>query len=166
MKQPLAIAAIALLTSGCAATTSSRYPSLQPRISEYRDTTEPVAPVVTAEPDAALDQTLSGHAKALEDTATAFTPAADAAERSAQAARGDAPGGDRWLSAQTALGKLDSFRATTSATVTDLEEIAIARARDGKPPYSALESLKARGDTQLAGEIARIATIQTLVPGS
>jgi hypothetical protein len=165
MKRPLAAALIALLSTGCVEQRVSRYPSLQPRPIERRSDAEAVAAVATAAPDPALDRTLADHAKALADSDSGFGPAADAAERAARAARGDSPGGERWITAQTALGRLDAFRAATSATVTDLEEIALNRARDSKPPYPAVDALKDKGEAQLAAEISRIADIQKLLPG-
>ncbi|CAN5404209.1 hypothetical protein BH10PSE15_BH10PSE15_02730 [soil metagenome] len=169
MKNPAAAASVALLfvllAAGCVEQTVSRYPSLQPRAIERRSDAEPTEAAATAQPDPALDGVLAGHAKTLAETDSAFAPAADAAERAARAAHGDAAGGERWITAPGALGKLDAFRATTSASVTDLDEIAIGRARDAKPPYPALETLKGRGEAQLTAEINRIATIQKLLPG-
>ena len=172
MKNRRAVAASALLlttvlASGCVQQTVSRYPSLQPRAIERRSDAEPAAgdPAV-ATPDAALETELAAKAKTLADTDSAFTAAASGAERAARAARGDSVGSDRWIAAQTALAKLDAFRATTSAIVTDLDELAIGRARDAKPPYPALDSLKDRGDAQLTAEVERIAAIQTLLPAA
>ncbi|MDF0487167.1 hypothetical protein PX554_03415 [Sphingomonas sp. H39-1-10] len=169
-RRALAVPALLLATSlagGCAEQTVSRYPSLQPRAIERRSDAEAAAaaPAPPA-PDPALDATLATTAKTLADTDAAFGPAADGAERAARAARGGGVGSDRWIAAQTALAKLDAFRATTSASVTDLDELAIGRARDAKPPYPALESLKARGDAQLTAEINRIAAIQALLPAA
>lgn len=156
----------ALLSTACVEQRMSRYPSLQPRPIEQRSDAEPMAAAATtAAPDAALDATLARYADTLRATDAAFTPAADLAERAVRAARGASPGGERWITAQTALGKLDAFRAATSAAVTDLDEIAIGRARDAKPPYTALDTLHARGETQLTAQINRIASIQALLPG-
>jgi hypothetical protein len=156
----------ALLSTGCAEQRVSRYPSLQPRPIERRSDAEPVAAAATAAvPDATLDATLAGYDRTLATTDTAFTPAADAAERAVRAARGDAAGGERWITAQTALAKLDGFRATTSSAVTDLDELAIGRARDAKPPYPALDALHARGEAQVTAEVNRIAAIQAMLPG-
>jgi hypothetical protein len=156
----------ALLSTGCAEQRVSRYPSLQPRPIERRSDAEPVAAAATAAvPDATLDATLADYDRTLATTDTAFTPAADAAERAVRAARGDAAGGERWITAQTALAKLDGFRAATSSAVTDLDELAIGRARDAKPPYPALDALHARGEAQLTAEVNRIAAIQAMLPG-
>ncbi|WP_267386139.1 hypothetical protein [Sphingomonas sp. GC_Shp_3] len=156
----------ALLSTGCVEQRVSRYPSLQPRPIERRSNAEPVAAAsASAVPDPSLDATLVTYAKTLATTDTGFTPAADTAERAVRAARGDTPGGERWITAQTALAKLDSFRAATSSAVTDLDELAIGRARDAKPPYPALEALHARGEAQLTAEVDRIAAIQAMLPG-
>lgn len=156
----------ALLAGGCVEQTVSRYPSLQPRAIERRSDAEPAQSVATVVPDTALDETLAAQAKTLADTDAAFGPAADSAERAAKAARGGAVGSDRWIAAQGALAKLDAFRATTSATVTDLDELAIGRARDAKPAYPALDALKTQGDAQLSAEIDRITKIQALLPAA
>jgi len=171
MKNRRAVAASALLlttvlASGCVQQTVSRYPSLQPRAIERRDAEPAAADPAVATPDAALETELAAKARTLADTDLAFTAAASGAERAARAARGDSVGSDRWIAAQTALAKLDAFRATTSAIVTDLDELAIGRARDAKPPYPALDSLKDRGDAQLTAEVERIAAIQTLLPAA
>jgi hypothetical protein len=166
MKNRLLLALSVTLLSACVEQRVSRYPSLQPRPIERRSDAEPVAAAATvAAPDAALDATLGGYDKTLATADAGFTPAADVAERAVRAARGDSPGGERWITAQTALAKLDGFRATTSTAVTDLDEMAIARARDGKPPYPALDALHGRGEAQLTAEVNRIAAIQALLPG-
>jgi len=171
MKNRRAIAAptlllTALLSSGCVEQSVSRYPSLQPRAIEHRSDAEPAEAVAAVAPDTALDQIIAAHAKMLAEADAGFAPAADSAERAARAARGNPVGSDRWIAAQTALAKLDTFRAATSTAVTDLDEAAIGRARDAKPPYPALDALKAKGDAQLTAEIERIATIQALLPNA
>jgi hypothetical protein len=165
MKRLLAATLIALLSTACVEQRVSRYPSLQPRPIERRSNAEAVAVVPTAVPDPVLDRTLADQAKALADADAAFGPAANTAERAARVAQGESAGGERWIAAQAALGKLDAVRTATSATVTDLEEAAINRARDSKPPYAALDALKNKGEAQLAAEINRIADIQRLLPG-
>jgi len=164
MKHPLPLACLALLAAGCAAQTSTRYPSLLPRPIESRSDAEPAVEPQVAAPDTALDRQLGGFKSTLAETASAFAPAADRAEQTARDAKGDPAGSERWITAQTALAELDGYRAQTSATLSDLEQLAIARGAAGQPEYPALESLRTMAETQLAAETRRIAAIQATLP--
>jgi hypothetical protein len=166
MKHPLSLAILVLFATGCAEQGASRYPSLLPRAIESRDDTEPVAAPDTATPDSALESRLTEYKSSLERVAAAFAPAADRAERTARGAKGDAAGSERWVGAQTALAELDGYRADTSAILTDLEQLAIARAAEVKPSYPALEAVRATAEAQLAAQTARIAAIQAMLPES
>ncbi|MDO7842988.1 hypothetical protein [Sphingomonas immobilis] len=166
MKRLLPLACLALTAAGCVEGGPGRYPSLLPREIEKRGDAEPETPIAIADPDPALDRALTGQAKMLDDTQAAFAPAADRAEAAAKGARGDAVGSERWIAAQTALAELDTYRATTSATVTDIEQVALNRAAEGKPPYPSVDALKTRGEALLDGQSARIAAIQAMLPGS
>lgn len=159
-------AALALLAGGCAAPQGNRFPSLLPRAIETRSDAEPEAAVMTAEPDPALDVRIAALSRTVDTAADAFAPAANLAERRAVAARGDPVGGERWIAAQTALAELDGFRATTSAAVTDIEELAIARAAEGKPDYPALATAQAAAQAALDAQTGRIGAISARLPGS
>lgn len=153
--------------TGCAAQGSTRYPSLLPRPIEARDDAEPVTPAVAAaQPDPATDARLAEVRKTLNDANAAFVRAVAAAEALATAARGDAVGSERWIAAQTALAELDGHRATTSAALNELDEMAIGRAADGKPDYPALTTLRTTAQTALDAETARIAAIQARLPAA
>ncbi|MEN2785490.1 hypothetical protein ACFOKI_12265 [Sphingomonas qilianensis] len=148
----------------CAQTGTTTYPSLLPRAIETRSDAEPVAVVAVAEPDPALDALIADKTSALDAGKRAFATAATRADGLARAARGAAVGSDRWLDAQTALAELDSFRAGSSGLVTDLDELLVARAADGKPPYPALQTARDAAQAELEAESARIATLQASMP--
>lgn len=168
-RKPRCIALLALLLAGaCTETVSTRYPSLLPRAIERRSDAEPVTPVAVAvaEPDSALDATLVRSRTALDAARKDFATAATRAENLARAARGAAVGSDRWLDAQTALAELDALRAGTSGLVTDLDDVSIARATGGAPPYPALETARAAAQAELDAETAVIARVQASLPGA
>ena len=166
MKHPILLAFLALFAAGCAEHSATGYPSLLPRPIELRSDAEPAAVPDTAAPDSTLDSRLTDFKASIERVATAFAPAADRAEQTARGARSDGVGSERWIGAQTALAELDGYRADTSAIVTDLEQLAIARAAELKPSYPALEAVRATAEAQLAAQTARIAAIQAMLPTS
>lgn len=160
--------ALALAVGGCATPTGNgQFPSLLPRPDEAGSFAEPAAtPVEAAVPDPALDATIAKARATLAQTGSAFATKAQAAERAATAAKGDAIGGERWIAAQAALAELDATRSATSSIVTELDDLAFARATDLKPAYPALEAL--RRDAQAAAEAqgVRIAGIEARLPGT
>lgn len=155
---------IAPSLAGCAAQTSTRYPSLLPRAIESRSDAEPDVVIPVTEADPATDLALADLRKTLDKTTAAFAPAAETAERLATAAQGDRVGGERWIAAQTALAALDGYRATTSSTLTDIDSMAIARAADGKPDYPAIASLHNAAQAAFEAQSARIAAIAARLP--
>ena len=157
---------VALTLPGCATQVSTHYPSLLPRAIEQRSDAEPDAAVVIADPEPATDAALADIRKTLDEAKTGFNTAADTAERLATAAHGAAVGSDRWIAAQTALAELDGYRATTSAAVTDLDSLALARAADGKPDYPALTSMRAEAQAALDAQSTRISAIADSLPGA
>lgn len=164
MKHPLALACLALL-SGCAEQGATHFPSLLPRPIESRSTAEPESPPpAVATPDPATDAKLVPLKAALDDSAKGFDPAVVRAEQLAAAAKGQPAGSEGWISAQSALAELDGYRATTSATLTDIEEMAIERAAALQPAYPAIEALRAAAEAQLSAQSARISAIQAMLP--
>ncbi|WEK01045.1 MAG: hypothetical protein P0Y59_04950 [Candidatus Sphingomonas phytovorans] len=164
MKHALPFACLALLC-GCAERSTTRYPSLLPRPVETTSLTEPEAsPPATATPDAPTDAKLAAMKVTLDESANAFAPAADRAERAAVAAKGQPAGSEGWITAQSALAELDGYRATTSAVLTDIEDLAIARATAGEPDYPGIDSLRTAAEAQLQTQSARIAAIQAMLP--
>ena len=164
---PLASMALSLglFLGGCAADDAKHYPSLLPRPIESRSDAEPVAPPPpVATPDAPTDARLAALRATLGESATAFAPAADRAEQAARAAKGQPAGSEAWITAETALAELDGYRATSSATLTDIEEMAIERATTLQPPYPGIEALRTAADAQLTAQSARIAAIQAMLP--
>lgn len=157
---------LALFAAGCAAQTSTRYPSLLPRAIETRSDAEPEVAIAIAEPEPTTDAELGDLRKQLDAAVAAFNPAADTADRLTRAAKGDAVGGERWIAAQVALGSLDGLRATTSSLVSDVDALALARSADGKPEYRALTTLHADAQAALDAQAARIADIGARLPGA
>lgn len=146
----LLFATVALgLLAGCS-TQDVSAPSLLPRPIESRSDAEPVRPEPVATPDPALDAEIAGlvarRDKAMQDFAAADRVAVARVNAGARAAVGS----DAWLDAQTALAALDTPRADLVAVVSELEDLAIARATAGQPPYPALETAKADTDAALA----------------
>ena len=165
MKRLIPLACATLFMGGCAEDSAEHYPSLLPRPIESRSNAEPVAPPsAVATPDAPTDAKLAALRTTLSDSATAFAPAADRAEQAAKAAKGAAAGSEAWITAETVLAELDGYRATTSATLTDIEEMAIDRAAAIQPAYPGIEALRTAADAQLTAQSARIAAIQAMLP--
>lgn len=169
MTRPAArlVLVLSLVAGGCATpAATSRFPSLLPRAIETRSDAEPeTAPAVAvAAADPATDARIAALRKTYDDTAASFATAAATAERSAAAAKDEAVGSERWLAAQSALADLDVLRATTSATLTEIDDLSIARASEGQPPYPALEALHAEVQRGADAQTARIAAIQARLP--
>lgn len=167
MTRPAArlVLVLSLAAGGCATpAATSRFPSLLPRAIETRSDAEPETAPAVAVADPATDARIAALRRTYDDTAASFTTAAAAAERSAAAAKGDAVGGERWITAQSALADLDVLRATTSATLTEIDDLSIARASEGQPPYPALEALRAEVQRGAGAQTAQIAAIQARLP--
>ena len=162
--RPIASCALLLLATACAETNSGRYPSLLPRAIETRGDAEPVAAAPVVEPDPTLDAQVAGSLAALAGNEKDFATAATRADAMARAAKGDKAGGERWIEAQTALAELDTYRATGLGIVTDLEEAALARAADGKPPYPALDAAQVTAQAALEAETTKIQALQASLP--
>ena len=156
-----------ILTGGCMSpATPGRFPSLLPRPIEGRGDAEPVETPAVAVPDPATDTAVAALRKTLSGTQAQFAAAAATAQRAAQAAKGEAAGGERWIAAQAALAELDALRATTAGTLTQLDDLAIARAAEGKPAYPALDALREEARTESEAQSARITAIQTTLPAA
>ena len=160
MYRLLALAALPALAA-CTATEQG-YPSLLPRPIEGRSDAEPARADAVAAPDAALDQRIAEQRALALAAATRFQTAAREAEARVAVARGLAAGSEPWLRAQTALAELAPARGEVTQIVSGLEELAIARASAGEPPYPALDSAiaeigaiaQAQGDRVVALENA------------
>jgi hypothetical protein len=159
-----ALCTLPLLATACAEQTSGRFPSLLPRAIESRSDAEPMAAVPVATPDPALDAMIAKTLAAVATTKRDFAATAARTDAAAKRAKGDQVGGERWIEAQTALAELDVFRATSLGLVTDLEEAALARAADGKPPYPTLEAAQASAQAELEAESAHIRQLQASLP--
>lgn len=142
MRRPFFLAALTLPIGMLAACTTpdGGYPSLLPRPIESRDDAEPVRPDPVATPDSALDARIGQKREAAAVAAKRFQAAAVTAESRVAVARGVAAGSEAWVAAQTALADLDAIRGETVQLVSDLEEVASARAQAGSPAYPALDA--------------------------
>lgn len=154
MRRPFFLAALVLPIGTLAACTTpdGGYPSLLPRPIESRDDAEPVRPEPVVLPDAALDTRIAQKREAAAAAAKRFQAAAVTAESRVAVARGVPAGSEAWVAAQTALAELDAIRGDTVELVSDLEEVASARAEAGTPAYPALNAAIA--------EIGGLATTQ------
>jgi hypothetical protein len=151
---------LSTLLAGCAAPADTGYPSLLPRPIEKRGFSEPERPTPVAAPDPVLDGRIAQEQAALAKANAAFDAGATTAERLAAKAGNAAPGTEAWIAAQVALAELDTLRSATAGSLADIEQLAIDRASEGKPPYPALESLQAQAQAQNQGEIDRVTRIQ------
>ena len=153
-----------LLLAGCASVDRG-YPSLLPRAIEARGFAEPAAPPpAPVTPDPALDAEIVARSSALATSNAAFTKSVARAAALTTAARGDKAGGERWLSAQTALADLDAQRAATGDAANALEQLAADRAAALQPDYPALDLARAHAQAQSNAEARRIAELQAMLP--
>ena len=144
MTRPLLLATIALSLAGCARESGS-FPSLAPRVAEKQGFAEPAPRAApTATPDAALDARIATLDANLSSIAKGAAADQASAERLATAARGRPVGSDAWLDAQSALARLDDWRAQVSSLASDVEELGAERAAALAPGYPALDALSAR----------------------
>lgn len=158
MRTPAAQAALSLailLLGGCAAEKGD-YPSLAPRPIEKLGFAEPVVTPVVATADPALDAKLKDLAVRLDTIAKGFAGDAEKAQGVVGAAKGQPAGSERWIAAQTALATLDDWRAQASALVSDVEQLAIARAETLAPDYPGITALRDRAHTEADAEGATI----------
>lgn len=151
---------IPILLSGGCARDDGAYPSLALRAIEKLGFDEPDAPPpvpVVADPELDVDVAAAG--ARLDKAEADFTGALGGVEAAARAARGAAAGSEAWITAQTALAELDGTRAEVSEVLSNLDDLAIARAATLAPAYPALEAARVRVRAELArqqGAIARI----------
>jgi hypothetical protein len=159
----LLILPVAVTTlSGCVAP-AARYPSLLSRAVEQQPmaaVARPEAPAAPIAADPALDAQLAALAAALATSADAFQPATARATASTDKAKGAAIGSEAWLSAQSALGALDTLRSQSLSALSDLDRLTIDRATAGQPAYPALTAARNRAEAQLAAQQSVIDSLQ------
>ncbi len=160
---PLALAL--LLLGGCTRDTAA-YPSLAPRAVEKLGFAEPEVAVEAAKPDPALDARIATLGQSLEAIARGASADAAKAEAAAARARGKAVGSDAWLDAQTALARLDDWRAQASSLLTDVDQAASDRAAAQAPEYPALTALRDRVAAEAERQAATIDRIQATLPAA
>lgn len=159
MRSPLLPLLPALALAACAQADGD-YPSLLPRAIEEQSVAEPERPVAVATPDAALDARIAETLAGLDEAERGFVAAAQAAEAQIAVARGLPEGSEPWLDAQKALGVLGSRRSPVLSLLAELEEMAIARGKQGLPPYPALDAAVARVSALSAAQAARAAGLE------
>lgn len=166
MRRSFALLLIAAAPLAACVQQNGDFPSLAPRPIEKVSETPPARPAPVATPDAELDARIAALAAQFADADAAFGPAVDRTRALVEAARGMGIGSGPWLDAQTALAELDGIRAQSTAAVSALDELAIARAARLAPAYPALDALHDKGDAQATAESATIADLQKQLPGS
>lgn len=146
----LVVPLAALVLAGCAGPNSSsaRAPSLLPRAIETRSDGEPGGASAIVMPDAALDSAIAALDGRLADSASGFAAEQIRAAPVVGRAAGADAGSDAWLAAQSAVAVVAHYKAQTQLTVTDAEQLAIARAQNKRPAYPALEALVDRAMAQ------------------
>jgi hypothetical protein len=165
MRRPLAPLSIVAATLAACTAQGGDFPSLAPRPIEKASETPPVHPAPLVTPDAELDARIATLAKQFADADAAFGPAVDRTRALVEAARNAGVGSGPWLDGQTALAELDGIRAQSTAAMSALDELAIARAAKLLPAYPALDTLHDKGSAQAAAESATIAGLQKELPG-
>lgn len=151
-----------LLLAGCAG--PEGFPSLAQRPIESRPETIPAPPEPVAAPDPALDGQIAELTAALAAAASAFRTAAARVERSVLAGRTGGVGSEAWITAQTALSAMEGARASSTAALVDLEQLAIARAAAGLPPYPALQTALAAAEEQAREQDQRFDALRGRLP--
>lgn len=137
------IASIMLLILAGCSRDSVVYPSLAERPAEKRSFAEPV-PAVPEPPrsDPALDARIAALTQQLATIAREFDGDLVRAEALARSARGQTVGSEAWLEAQTALAKLDDWRAQASSLTVDADQLISERAATLAPATPALLTLR------------------------
>lgn len=140
-------------------------PSLLPRAVEKQSFDEPApAPAPVATPDPALDTRIAGILADRMDAATDFAEADKRLSVPLAAGARAKVGSDAWLDAQTALTELDDARGRIADALTGLEQLAIARAATGEPPYPALEAARTETEAQVDRITAIVAARKRALP--
>ncbi|AJP71531.1 hypothetical protein [Sphingomonas hengshuiensis] len=163
MRSLVIFAGIAL--TGCTQN-PTRYPSLLPRPIESQSMAEPVRTPAVATPDAALESRLPQILAEVETADRAFAVAAGEAEAKIAVARGLPAGSGPWLDAQAALSRLETLRAPTLTTLSDLERMVLDRGQAGLPAYPALDSTVAKVDATVTAQGDRIGALEAALAGA
>ncbi|HEY0149657.1 MAG TPA: hypothetical protein VGB70_11735 [Allosphingosinicella sp.] len=129
-----------LLTVGCAA--SGTFPSLAPReVEAIYAAGDPLQSAPEAPDRAGLSGRVAAFAAAANENDAAFERALGAARP--LAARAGGSGSESWIAAQQAISRVEAARAATTRAVADLDEFALAEARQGPLSTSDYELLTA-----------------------
>lgn len=153
------------ILASCAQETAT-FPSLAPRPIEQTETRVLPRPMPLATPDSGLDRQLSTITKQLADADSTFAATANRVASLTDAARAAGVGSAAWLDAQAALADLDAIHAQSTAALSALDALAIARASKLEPAYPSLTTLQNRGATQAEQESSAIAELQKRLPAA
>lgn len=163
MIRPLTALPVLLLAAGCGMPDAGA-PSLLPRAVETRSEAEVARPAPVATADPALDAEIAGLIARRDKASADFAAADRTARRALDAGARAAVGSDAWLNAQTALAALDDGRAELLRVLTELEQLAIARAAENAAPYPALETARVDTDAEVDRVGALVAARKALLP--
>lgn len=163
MRTMLILPLAAALAGGCTSTASNA-PSLLPRPIENRSDAVAQHPLPEVKPDPQLDAKIADLSAQVDQAVAAFDPVAEAADQAVRAGQGAEIGSDRWIAAQSALSELDAMRTAILTPLVALEDLAIARANDGQPPYPALETALDKAETADAAQAERLAALDRQLP--
>lgn len=155
----------ALFATAACVDSAGHSPSLLPRPVESQSLVEPERPATAATPDAQLDARVAEIRARVSEEEKAFATAAAEAEAKIAVARGLPRGSEAWLNAQVALGALDGIRTPLMFATADLDGLAIARGKDGLPPYPALQIATAEIQALLQAQDARVAALESALAG-
>lgn len=164
-KAVLPLIAPMLLSLPACGRTDGTYPSLALRPTEAKGFSEPDTPAPTAPvADPALDTRVAQARLALAAIGNGFDRDAAVAQAAASRPGAATTASDAWLDAQSALAKLDDWRAQASSATTDADAIASARAAALQPPYPAVEALRRAAAAEVAREDASIGQLARRLP--
>ncbi len=158
--------AIALLAAfGLVACTEApgTFPPLSKRPIESRSDAEPAPPAADTAPDPALDKEIATLTAALDANKAAFDAGAAKAETAARVPGAQSVGSDAWVGVQAAIAEIDTLRGDTLGQLVDLEKLATDRGDNGMQPYAPLDAARARAQSQLDGQVAKIAAIKASI---
>jgi hypothetical protein len=160
MTRSLPASLFLILACGGCARDDGPYPSLAPRAIEKLGFDEPDAPApvpLVADPE--LDVEIAAAGARLDKASGDFTRILVGVEAAARRARGTAVGSENWIAAQIALAELDGLRAEVSEVLSNLDDLAVARAATLAPDYPALEATRARLRAELERQESAIGRI-------
>lgn len=143
------------------------YPSLGLRPVEKLGFAEPDAPPpAPLAADPALDAQIAALGGRLKTADASFVAQLAVADRLAKAPGARTVGSDGWLDAQSALATLDAGRADTNLLLSEVDDLAGARAAQLQSDYPSLTALRDRIAATNTRQGEAIERLQRLLPGT